>query len=99
MNRRSFLATGARLTIVGALPSEAMRSDVAEPVLTGTAPLSESGDLATQMVDGINEYVLHTTAESISNRAALWKRNYDSVENYQASMAENREHLKKIIGA
>jgi dienelactone hydrolase len=51
------------------------------------------------MIDSINEYVLRTTAESIGNRAVLWERNYDSVEKYQASVAENREHLKKIVGA
>lgn len=93
------MAAGVGLTALGAMSREAMRLDAVEPVLPGTAPLSEKGDLAMQMVDSINEYALRKTAESVSSRAALWNRNYDSVEIYQESVAGNREDLKKIIGA
>ena len=62
-------------------------------------PLSETGDLALRMVESINEYALRTTAETIGSRATLWKRTYDSIEKYQQSIAENREHLRRIIGA
>lgn len=99
MNRRSFLAAGAALTAFSAVSSEARPLDPAEPVLPGTAPLSVNGDLAMQMVDSINEYALLKTAECVNSRAALWHRNYDSVEMYQESVAGNREDLKKIIGA
>ena len=67
--------------------------------LPGTASLTDRADLAAEMVDGINEYLLHATAESIPRRSALWSRNSQSVEAYEASIAKNREHLKKIIGA
>ena len=99
MKRRTFLAAGAGLTALNAAPRDTMRLDITQPVLTGTAPLSETGDLAMRMVDSINEYVLRVTAESAGTRVALWKRNYESVEKYQQSVAGNREHFRKIIGA
>jgi len=71
----------------------------AQPVLPGTAPLTPRGDFATEMVEGINEYLLRATAASIAQRAALWNRDYASVERYERSIAANRERLRKIIGA
>ena len=75
-----------------------MQAD-AQSVVPGTAPLKETGDLAAEMVDGINGYLLRATAETAGTRASLWKRNYDSPEKYDGSIAHNREDLKKIIGA
>lgn len=99
MKRRTFLAGGAGLTLLNAASSDTMRLDIAHPVLPGTAPLTESGDLAMRMVDSINEYALRITTESIASRAKVWKRDYESFEKYEQSVAENREHLRKIIGA
>lgn len=99
MNRRTFLAASAALTALNAAPNDAVRSDIDQSALPGTAPLSETGDLAARMVDSINEYALRATAESIGNRTLLWKRNYDSAEKYEESVAANREHLRNIIGA
>jgi hypothetical protein len=85
--------------MLNALPEELTALGVSDTALPGTAPLSESGDLAMRMVDGINAYLLSITAGSISSRAGLWNRNYDSPEKYGESVAANREHLRKIIGA
>jgi len=56
----------------------------AQAFLPGTAPLNTHGDLAAQMVDGINEYLVRATAESVAKRSAA---------------RPDRERLKKIIGA
>ncbi|MGI9071900.1 MAG: alpha/beta hydrolase family protein [Bryobacteraceae bacterium] len=96
MNRRTFLAAGAALPLLNAASHDSTRPDT---VLAGTNALAEAGDLAMRMVENINDYALRITAESISNRAALWKRNYDSPEAYERSVAANREHLREIIGA
>ena len=71
----------------------------AQTPLPGTAPLTGQGDFAAQMVDGINDYLVRLASGSPGTRAALWKRDYSSVENYERSIAPNRERLKKIIGA
>jgi hypothetical protein len=65
----------------------------APQTLPGTAALTDRADLAAEMVDGINEYLLRATAESIPKRSALWSRND------QSAIAKNRERFKKIIGA
>jgi dienelactone hydrolase len=98
MNRRTFLAAGTGLHLLAAAPEPAAL-EAPETVLPGTAPLSESGDLAARMVESINEYLLTRTEESISSRSKLWNRKYDSVQSYEQSVAANREHLRKIIGA
>ena len=71
----------------------------AQTVLPGTAPLTDHRDLAMEMVDDINAYLLRVTAESPSQRSQFWKRNYESAAAYKISIASNRERLKKIIGA
>jgi hypothetical protein len=52
----------------------------AQTPLPGTAPLTGQGDLAAQMVDGINDYLVRSTSASPGTRAALWKRDYASLE-------------------
>ena len=56
----------------------------AQTFLPGTAPLKTQGDLAAEMVDGINEYLVRATAESVAKRSAT---------------RPDRERLKEIIGA
>ena len=71
----------------------------AQAPLPGTAPLRSEGDLAAQMVDGINAFLLERTAESVEKRADLWNRDHRSLEDYRRSVASNRERFRKIIGA
>src|SRR6266536_3585520 len=71
---------------------------VAQTTLPGTAPLTAEGDLAEQMVDGINRYLLRETDASVEKRARLWKRDYGSLESYNQSVAPNRERFGKILG-
>ncbi|MBI3840009.1 MAG: hypothetical protein HY288_18970, partial [Planctomycetia bacterium] len=67
--------------------------------LPGTRPLEIEGDLAEQMVSGIDRFLLRETAESIGKRPRHWKRDGSSAEKYDSSVAPNRAHLAKIIGA
>jgi dienelactone hydrolase len=70
-----------------------------EPVLPGTAPLTLQGDLATQIVDGIQKFLLGRWQNCGQERARLWQRDYQSAESYGRSVAPNRERLRQIIGA
>jgi dienelactone hydrolase len=72
---------------------------LAQTNLPGTTPLTADSDFAMQMVDGINQHLQKATAASVGERAKLWKRNYQSREAYEQSVAVNREHLRRIIGA
>jgi len=67
--------------------------------LPGTQALEMQGDLAEQMVAGIDRFLLREIAESIGKRGRHWKRDVATVEAYNASVAPNRSRLAKIIGA
>lgn len=67
--------------------------------LDGTQPLEMQGDLADQMVSGIDRFLLRKTDESVAKRARHWKRDVTSEAAYDASIAANRARLAKIIGA
>ncbi|MHB1426158.1 MAG: alpha/beta hydrolase family protein [Gemmataceae bacterium] len=69
----------------------------AEP-LPGTKPLSREGDLAAQMVEGIDKYLMCELAASVENRKQYWKPDFSSAEAYRKSVRPNRERLKKILG-
>ena len=67
--------------------------------LSGTSPMTAQGDLAMQMVDGIHRHLLSQTAQQAADRARLWSRDFSSAANYGQSVAANREHFRRIIGA
>ncbi len=69
----------------------------AEP-LPETKPLTREGDLAAQMVEGIDKYLMRELAASVENRKQYWKPDFSSVEAYTKSVQPNRERLKKILG-
>src|SRR5919197_769759 len=66
--------------------------------LPGTQPLTAEGDLAAQMVAGIDKYLTRELAASVEKRKAFWKPDYSSPEAYVKSVQPNRERLKKILG-
>jgi len=72
---------------------------VAQTNLPGTAPLTATGDFAARMVDGIHLFLDRETGRVAEKRETYWKRDTASVGAYRASIAPNRERLRKIIGA
>jgi dienelactone hydrolase len=69
----------------------------AEP-LPGTRPLERTGDLAAQMVEGIDKYLMRALAAAPQARKEYWKPDFSSREAYLRSVEPNRQHLKKILG-
>ncbi len=67
--------------------------------LPGTQPLVMEQPLDVVMVDGIDRFALRELAASAERRAALWKRDFSSVEAYEKSITPNRDRLKVYIGA
>jgi putative membrane-bound dehydrogenase-like protein len=67
--------------------------------LPGTKPLEAQGDLAEQMVAGIDRFLLREIEQSVARRAALWNRDTASREAYEKSVAANRERFRRYIGA
>ncbi|MHC4402818.1 MAG: dienelactone hydrolase family protein [Planctomycetota bacterium] len=66
--------------------------------LPGTRPLATSGDVASQLVEGVDRFLLHEIDKSIGRRAAFWHRDTSSPEKYNASIEPNRKRLAHILG-
>lgn len=66
--------------------------------LDGTGPLTMEGDIAAQMVESLNDYVMQATATALAQRETLWHRDYSSHSAYVASVKPNRERFRKQIG-
>ena len=94
------LAMQPRPLILFALITNALVR-AAEP-LTQTAPLTAEGDLAAQMVGGIDRYLDRVTAETPARRRTHWTFNPSSndafFESYLASAATNRIALRELLG-
>ena len=54
--------------------------------LAGTTLLEMEGDLADQMVEGINRFLQRQLKASIDRRARHWKRDFSSHANYVQSI-------------
>jgi dienelactone hydrolase len=104
MNRREFLnrSTAATLSLGlsrSLLADPSLAASAAASTLPQTAPLTEQGDLAMRMVDGIRSYLLRETARQAAARHQFWNRNYLSAARYTQSVEPNRQSLRRIIGA
>src|SRR3954453_4432345 len=71
----------------------------AQDILPGTRALTMEGDLAAQMVDGINKWLIRETNAIRERRSSYWQRDYSSPAAYDKSISPNRDHLRRIIGA
>jgi dienelactone hydrolase len=66
--------------------------------LAGTDPLTLEGDIAAQLVDGVDSFLLHQIEEAAARRENFWKRDLSSPEKYEASIEPNRKRLAHILG-
>jgi dienelactone hydrolase len=84
-----------------ALPSTPSwgQTDALGDVLPRTERLTLEGDIASQLVEGVDRFLLSETEKSVERRARRWKRDFSSGESYQQSVEPNRRRLAAIIGA
>ena len=67
--------------------------------LPGTRSLDwEAPDLSARLMDGAHQFVERKIAEAPAKRAALWRRDFSSVETYGRSVEQNRAHFRTLIG-
>jgi dienelactone hydrolase len=79
------------------LPCLAQQKVTGDP-LPGTERLTMEGDIAAQMVAGIDKFLLRELELSVERREKSWKRDFSSPEAYNKSIEPNRQRLKKILG-
>jgi len=68
------------------------------PPLPGTEPLTTSTDIASNLVAGVDRFLLRKIEESVAQRAAHWKRDFSSPDAYERSVETNRQRLAHITG-
>jgi dienelactone hydrolase len=71
---------------------------VAAEGLPDTKPLTRTGDLAAEMVEGIDKYLMRELAASMEKRQAYWNIDASSAKAYTRSVEPNRERLRKMLG-
>jgi dienelactone hydrolase len=71
---------------------------LAHAQLPNTQPLTTRGDLAAQMVEGIDRFLTAQTELSLQSRAKLWHRDFSSKDAYEKSVASHRASLAKVLG-
>jgi dienelactone hydrolase len=94
MNTKTMRSTWFALILCGVFIALAP----AQP-LPGTTALTAQGDLAAEMVAGIDRYLMGRIATAPERRQRYWKPDYSSREAYAESIAERRERFRTIIGA
>ncbi len=65
---------------------------------TGTQPLNIEGDLASQMVDGIDRFLLKQIEQVKAERAKHWNYDTTSLESYVGSIQPHRHRLGVLLG-
>ena len=84
-----------------ALPprSGTIRQPVDNAPLAGTQSLTVGGDIASQLVTGVDKFLLREIDRSVEGRARFWHRDFSSLEAYSLSIETNRQRLTHILGA
>src|ERR1035441_4626077 len=88
-----------RVRLFCLIPLWACCASLAQEVLSNTQPLIVQGDISTQMVAGIDKFLTREIDHSIAERPQHWQRDFSSTQAYEASVAPNRERLRRMIGA
>ncbi|MHC4181152.1 MAG: alpha/beta hydrolase family protein [Planctomycetota bacterium] len=96
MTSRRFLLA-VTLSLAGAWPAADLRAEAKSP-LPGTGTLDLSGDIASQLVEGVDRFLLAEIEKSLPRRARYWNRDTSSPAKYAASIEPNRRRLARILG-
>lgn len=67
--------------------------------IPGTDPLTLEGDIASQLVAGVDRFLLGELEKSVARRKRHWNYDFSSPSAYGASIEPNRKRLAHIIGA
>lgn len=66
--------------------------------LPGTAQLDLKGDIASNLVAGVDRFLLHEIGRAKERRGSYWHADFSSPQAYEQSVATNRARLAEILG-
>jgi dienelactone hydrolase len=84
--------------VISALVAMIVSTGTAADHLPGTEPLEGQHDIASQLVDGVDRFLLRKLDESVNSRPSKWQRDFTSADHYVQSVAPNRQRLAVILG-
>jgi dienelactone hydrolase len=87
-----------KLILLSCLGISAFSHSAQGQPLAGTAPLTLEGDIASNLVAGVDRFLLRKIDESVSKREQFWHRDFSSWQAYVQSLATNRQRLAHILG-
>lgn len=76
----------------------APEKDMPRVPLDGTRLLEIEGDIASEMIDSIDRFLMKQIDASVERRAQLWQRDFSSGDAYHKSVEPNRQRFRKAIG-
>ena len=79
-------------------PCQAHAQNAAAQTLPKTDLLELEGDIASQLVDGVDRFLLQQLEQSIAARRQFWPQEQLAAEQYLAAVQANRQRLATIIG-
>ena len=85
-------------TLLAVLGLAILGSGIRAEPLPNTDKLTLEGDISSQLVDGVDRFLLKQLDASIASRAKHWQRDLSSAEAYIKSVAGNRARLAEITG-
>jgi dienelactone hydrolase len=86
------------VSVLLALVSSAAAQEKESGSIPDTRPLEIKGDIASQLVDGVDRFLLQKISESSATRTRHWQRKFTSTKAYNASIEPNRKRLAHIFG-
>ncbi|QDV43470.1 Alpha/beta hydrolase family protein [Stieleria neptunia] len=97
---RSVVAAGC-LTLISSRICGAQDAAVPPPssLFPDAAPLELQGDIASDMIDGIDRFLLGKLSESAAARQRHWNRDFTFQQFYVRSIQPNRDRLARMLGA
>ena len=96
MQRRTTNLAG--MILLFGLGGGAFAAEESGAPLSGTKPLTMSGDIASELVAGVDRFLLRQIDESTARRPRYWKRDVSSARAYEASIEPNRKRLAHVLG-
>jgi dienelactone hydrolase len=96
---RFLLALSGLLLIAGhGVAQDTKSAPASGDPLVGTQPLTMQGDIAAQMVEAADRFLLREITASVDLRANFWKRDSSSAASWNTSVDSNRQRFARIIG-
>ncbi len=97
MTRSTIKFLGCTLFAFYSTASLTAQQPLGDP-LPGTRPLHMTGDIASELVAGVDRFLLRELQRSIAQREQHWQRNFSSGEAYEKSIEPNRQRLAHLLG-